>query len=71
MADKIIVKGSVYDTDSTGSENKLLDTKDIISGDGVIVEKQEDQKLKIVSDIGIKIVNGIPCAVFAVEETEG
>lgn len=71
MAKKLIVKGSVCDTDSNGSVNKLVDTKDIVSGDGIDVVVDSNDKVTISSNLGIKIVNGVPCAVFAVEETEG
>lgn len=69
MANKLVIEGSYYSSDANG-EHKLLDNRDITNGDGIVVESKEDGSVQVTSDLGIKIVNGIPCIVYAVDETE-
>ena len=49
--------------------NKLLDSRDITGGDGIDITRNVDESVTIsTGGFGLKVVDGLLCAVYAVED---
>lgn len=69
MADKLVIEGLLYDQDGSGNTNKLLDSRDITGGDGIDITRNVDESVTIsTGGFGLKVVDGLLCAVYAVED---
>lgn len=65
--DKFTFHGKLYEVDTDGTLIRSLSIEDIKAGNGISVEKNEDDTVTISTDLGLSVVDGQLCATFSKE----
>ena len=68
--DQYVVDGELYEKDSNGNLIRVINQSNIKAGDGVSIDKNENNEVVISSDLGLSIVNGQLCVSYEKEVKE-
>lgn len=68
--DQYIIDGELYEKDSNGNLIRVINQSNIKAGDGVSIDKNENNEVVISSDLGLSIVNGQLCVSYEKEVKE-
>lgn len=68
--DQYVIDGELYEKDSNGDLIRVINQSNIKAGDGVSIDKNENNEVVISSDLGLSIVNGQLCVSYEKEVGE-
>lgn len=68
--DQYIIDGELYEKDSNGNLIRVINQSNIKAGNGVSIDKNENNEVVISSDLGLSIVNGQLCVSYEKEVKE-
>lgn len=68
--DQYIIDGELYEKDSNGNFIRVINQSNIKAGNGVSIDKNENNEVVISSNLGLSIVNGQLCVSYEKEVKE-
>lgn len=68
--DQYVIDGELYEKDSNGNLIRVINQSNIKAGNGVSIDKNENNEVVISSDLGLSIVNGQLCISYEKEVKE-
>ena len=68
--DQYIIDGELYEKDSNGNFIRVINQSNINAGNGVSIDKNENNEVVISSNLGLSIVNGQLCVSYEKEVKE-
>ena len=68
--DQYIIDGELYEKDSNDNFIRVINQSNIKAGNGVSIDKNENNEVVISSNLGLSIVNGQLCVSYEKEVKE-